>query len=125
MTISLLPIGTEPLQVQFQDAAGQIGNMIGLRNKESAVIDDQRQASLFLPVCPANPLLPQLELISARAPDQQRDPLSLEFCDITELLSYKVRRVQIVALDEDLIKALTFRRFYNQAQLCAKQQCLL
>jgi hypothetical protein len=40
MMIELLPIGTEPLQIQLHDFAGQIGNVVRLGDKKPAVVYD-------------------------------------------------------------------------------------
>lgn len=108
MAIRPLPIIGEPPQRQLHDFARQIGNVVRLGNKKSAVVDHQRQAPLLLPVRPSNPLLPELELVGPGAPDQQRYPLALILGNVTHLLTHYLRAVQIMAGNNQLIKSLSF-----------------
>src|SRR3974377_1510269 len=108
MLVNLLPISTEPLQHQLHDLTGKIGNVISLRDEEAAVVDDQRQAPLLLPVGPPDPFLPQFELVSPGAPNHQSHPLALILGYITQLLTHDLQLVKVVPLDEHLIETVPF-----------------
>ena len=98
--------------------------MKGLKDQQPAVIDHQRQAPALLSLRPANPLLPQLQLVSSGAPDQQRHPLSLVLRHVTQLFAHKIGVVQIMTFSQKKIEPLAFLGT-DQADLHPTDQGLL
>jgi len=99
--------------------------VVWLRNEKPAVVDHQRQPSLFLLVGPPNPFLPQLELVSPGTPDHQGHPLALVLGKVTQLFTDDLHVVQIMPFDHDPIKAFTLCRLGDKLHLHLFKQTLL
>ncbi len=108
MVTGLLPIRTEPLQVQLQDTAGQVRDVKGPGDEEPAVIGHQRQTPLLLPIRPADPFFAPFEFVGPGVPNQQRHPLTLMLGNVTQLLAHKLSVVQAVTFDHLPVKLLLF-----------------
>jgi hypothetical protein len=77
-----------------------------------------------LAAVPADPRLAILQVEGGGVPSQQRDPLTLELCDVAQLLADQRGVVQVMLLDQQPIETLAFIGA-DQAQRDPVEQGLL
>ena len=77
MAVALLPILTEPFEVQGQDLGGKIGAVFG-QDQKAHIVGDQVQAARFERGVPTDPGFPMATLEGSGSPNKQGDPLILQ-----------------------------------------------
>src|SRR5919108_6290242 len=109
MTKGLLPILSQPLTEQLQNATAQIGPLAsGGQNEKAAILGNEMPALLHLARRPLQPAIPWLEVKGSRIENGQGHPLAAILGDVTKHLANGGGVPQIVLRLYDSLETIPF-----------------
>ena len=102
-----LPLSGQHTHGGPQDVRGQVGGLaLGGQQEETAVLHNEFEPGHPLGHAPANPQIPVFEGVTSRPPNEQGDPLALEFDDLAQIIAHRLAGSQIMVLAQLRVERL-------------------